>query len=1444
MKNNYLSKSLVFLFFFIGVVKLNAQPGCPSVNAGNNVTLPCGTNCTNLTATYFNSGNTDSYAVSTIPYTPFSYTAGTSILVNQDDIWSGVINLPFTFCFFGQAYNQVVVGANGLITFDVSRAGQTCVWSTTGTPNPTLPSPALYTNSIMGVYHDIDPSLGGTIKYQIIGTAPCRMFIVSYNAVPMFDDVFLVGSCWNITKATHQIVLYETTNVIEVYVKDKEACTGWNSGLATIGIQNAAGTVAYVAPGKNNSVWNATNQAWRFTPNGTSIVNISWLANGNQIGTGSTIQVCPSAQTTYTAQATYTPCAGGTPVVVTSNVTVSLAGTLQTSITSTQNVSCFGANNGSITASVSGGQAPVTYGWSNGSNSLSINNLSPGTYVFTANDGLNCVRRDTVIITEPPQLVVNVPNVSQTNCAGTGTGTLVATVTGGTGPYNFSWNSTPVQTDSILDNVAAGTYTITVTDSKGCTATDPGTLTIQAGGNNVVLNNPTISNVTCFGAANGSITANASGGSGVYSYNWSGGLTTNPINNLNPGSYSVTVNDGAGCTASATYNITEPAQLVINAPNITNLGCGGGPNSGSITANVTGGTTPYTYSWFSQSGGQSYSGQTISNLSADTYNLTVTDGNTCSATAAYQVTQAPALTYTQTSTNVTCHGGNNGSATINITGGTAPYQFNWNGTGNTSNATINGLTAGTVNVTVTDANCTVTTNFIITEPTPVVVALQNQTNVSCYNGTDGALAVLASGGDNSGSYTYVWSNGGNTNAINGLAAGTYTVTCGDASACTATATYTITQPTQLVLNAPTIQNIGCNGGNVGSITANPSGSNPPYSYNWTQQSNSQTYTGQTISNLSSDNYAITVTDQTNCSVSATYQVTQVTPLIFTPSFSNVSCYGGNNGSALITVTSGTTPYQYNWNGTGNTTNNTLNNLSAGTVNVTVTDANCSGTATINISQPTPILISLLNQENVLCNGGSDGTLTVNATGGTPGPFGTGYTYNWSNGQTGVNATGLAAGNYTIVVTDGNSCTASQSYTITEPLALSVSTQVIDATCYQGANGSITATAAGGTPPYVYLWSDGQTTATATALVSAQYTVKVTDASGCSVSTMALVNEPPDMLITTSATAVKCIGDKNGTISVSATGATPPFNYSATQDFSNFFFASNGVIVDLAAGDYTVVVSDNNGCTKTVPVTVPDATPDAFVTTTDSTSCYGSAYSDGAAHITATSVQNGPYLFAIDEGSQQYSGDFFFLSEGTHTITATNYHGCVADIPVTVYQPLPVLAEVIPDSLILPLGGTGQVMVTYQNAGTVTYNWTPSEGLSCIDCPNPTVQVYNRKDYVVTVSYDHGLSTCFGTARLHVDVLPELPVYIPNSFTPNGDGNNDVFEIYGQGIKEVNLTIFNRWGELVYKTNSQYAGWDGTYKGELQLPQVFTYHAVITFLNDKKLDKTGSITLVR
>jgi hypothetical protein len=204
------------------------------------------------------------YIVTSIPYTPYSYNTGTPVIVNIDDIYSNDIPLPFTFNYYGVNCDTLVIGANGLISFKLSYAGGYCDWSFVDPcPNPNLPLNAIY-----GVYQDIDPSYMGTVKWQTTGTYPDRMMVVSYYQIPYYGDPNSVNTmfCPSPLYATSQIVLYESTNIIEIYVKDKELCTDWNSGNGLIGIQNSTGALGIAAPGRNTSQWTAHNEAWQFTP--------------------------------------------------------------------------------------------------------------------------------------------------------------------------------------------------------------------------------------------------------------------------------------------------------------------------------------------------------------------------------------------------------------------------------------------------------------------------------------------------------------------------------------------------------------------------------------------------------------------------------------------------------------------------------------------------------------------------------------------------------------------------------------------------------------------------------------------------------------------------------------------------------------------------------------------------------------------------------------------------------------------------------------------------------------------------------------------------------------------------------------------------------------------------------------------------------------------------
>lgn len=292
--------------------------GCPAIDLGLDISLPaCEDPCmtsVQLSADVFESGETTSYVVCSIDYSPpFPFNGGTGFSIGTDDVWSNVVNLPFDFCFFGNNYTQMIVGSNGLVSFDVAQAGGYCGWGF----NAPCPNPALPLNAVFGVYHDIDPSVCGGANYSILGTAPCRVFVVNYNDICQY-------SC-NGLRSTSQIVFYETTNVIEVYVQSKSTCLGWNNGNALIGIQNATGTTGFVPDGRQTGPWTANNEAWRFTPNGAANFDVNWYDQTGFLGSGLTLDFCPTEPAhTLIAEAVYTKCDGNI-ISVSDDVVISCA---------------------------------------------------------------------------------------------------------------------------------------------------------------------------------------------------------------------------------------------------------------------------------------------------------------------------------------------------------------------------------------------------------------------------------------------------------------------------------------------------------------------------------------------------------------------------------------------------------------------------------------------------------------------------------------------------------------------------------------------------------------------------------------------------------------------------------------------------------------------------------------------------------------------------------------------------------------------------------------------------------------------------------------------------------------------------------------------------------------------------------------------------------------
>lgn len=1053
------------------------------------------------------------------------------------------------------------------------------------------------------------------------------------------------------------------------------------------------------------------------------------------------------------------------------------------------------------------------------------------TSYYVTMSGGPCPVYDTITLT-----VGSLPIAMSTTpitCNGSANGTVLATPNG-TAPYTYTWSANAGAGNvNQATNRGPGTYNVTVSDNNTCTGTATATLTQPTV---VSFNAPSIKNTTCNGGNDGRIAVFGTGGTPGYTYNWNAGIPNNDTAyNLSAGTYSVTVLDANQCSATAQYTVTQPTAVIISSTTVKDVRCFNG-SDGIITVTGAGGNGPYHYAW---SHNASLTTNTANNVPAGSYTVTVYDVNNCSVVSPTITVSQPAtgLTLpTPTFVPVTCNGGNNGTATANPQGGAGGYAYLWSNSQTTQTAT--NLIAGTYTVTVEDDSlCTASASVTVSQP-PAIQVTGVITNVSCNGGNNGAIDITITNGV--GNFTYAWSNTANTQDINGLTASTYTVTVRDQTLCTATASFTITQPTALILGVPTTTNVSCFGGANGSIIANPSGGTGTYTYAWAPSGGA----GQTATGLAQGTYTLTVTDANLCTVTAQYSVTQPAAAL---AFGNavvtdVLCNGASTGSIATTVSGGTTSYTYAWSHNANLNSATASSLTAGSYTITVRDANqCTATQTNTVTQPSAITFTAQPSIiNVSCNGNTDGSAEVFPTGGTP-P----YTYTW-NANAGTNPQGnLPANTYTVVVRDNNACSVSTQLVISEPSAIVIDTNVTDVRCFNGTDGSIALAVTGGTPGFTYAWSNSQSAATATNLSQGTYSVTVTDSRSCTASISALVNQPNSLTVGAQSIQVSCAGSIDGRITATAQGGTQPWHYflqfSGTDIDNNY----TGVFNGLNSGDYVVNVVDYNNCSATTNVTIGSPVADVYNISSKPTSCYGSGFTDGIVYVYGLTPVNQPYKFQLDGGAEQYSNDFYGVSAGTHTVTATNYFGCVTYLDIVVGSPEEGIAEIMPGDTIVQVGETIQlfsILSPYADTTINSYSWGPVVGLSCTDCANPFLTSYTREqEYTVTITYN---DLCTATATMRIIVDNNLEPYVPNAFSPNGDGNNDKFMVYGEGIKAIDFKIFNRWGEMVYETNSQYGGWDGTYKGIMQGPGVYTYSVTITYLDDKEVNRKGSISLIR
>jgi gliding motility-associated-like protein len=1092
----------------------------------------------------------------------------------------------------------------------------------------------------------------------------------------------------------------------------------------------------------------------------------------------------------------------------------------------TSPTSC-GANTGTATANVTGGNTPYTYSWSpGGQTGATATGLAAGTYSVTVTTTNGCTGTASGVVSAPNAPTAT-PSSTPVSCFGGTNGTATATASGGTPAYTYSWSPAPAAgTSATATGLSAGTYTCTITDTKSCsvvqlvTVTQPSALTATN----------TQVNVLCNGGSNGSITVTPAGGTAPYTYSWaptpaSGASAT--ASNLTAGTYTCTITDANTCTITSIATILQPTPVVATS---SNTGATCGQSNGSATVSPSGGTPGYTYAWSPVPGG----GQgtpTATGVPSGSYVCTIKDANGCTITVTVIVPNTGGPTATMGAPiNITCFGLCNGSLTVSATGGVTPYTYSWSPApgGGQATATATALCAGTYSCSVTDAQgCSSVTTGTVTQPTPLAVSTTG-TNVSCFGKADGTANGTASGG--TPGYTYTWTPvpGGGQGTVNatGLAAGTYTLTVTDLNGCAANSTVIITQPTLLTINAAGL-NATCNGLCNGQLICIPNGGTSAYTYSWNTGC-----TTASCSNICAGIYTATVTDAHGCVATDTATVNQPSKIVLSM-FATPSHCSHSDGADSVTASGGTPGYTYTWSPGAGSATNSYHNIPSGTYTVLVHDANkCADSIKNNVPNLPGVNINFVSSVNVSCFGGADGSITVAGNGGFP-P----YTYTWSpapgGGQGTVTATGLTAQSYTCVINDAAHCTNQIVETILQPPPLVVIPMAPDTICY-GSCTNLTATATGGTPLYTFSWSNNGIAVTPPVcpIATTTYTVTCSDAHNCPGSGTVKVTVRPMLEVKTDSVKPVCPGKSVQLNAIATGGNGGPYTYSWMPNTGlSSTTISNPVSTPPAPGviTYTVIVSDNCGTpTDSATVVVKVYPPPAVVfTSTDTSGC-------APICISFTGVSNPACASATWDFGDTKTGigcssvKHCYTISGTYNVTynVIDVDGCPGTYTLPHYidaHPRPTAAFSLapqPTTILSP-----EITFTdHSSTDVVSWAWTFGDfagGNSILQ--NPKYTYLDTGCYTATLLVTNQFG-CTDITHEPVCIDPYFTFYAPNTFTPNGDGKNDIWMPYGIGIdpKNYDLIMFDRWGNLMFETHVWGDGWDGRANGGADIAQIDTY----------------------
>jgi gliding motility-associated-like protein len=993
---------------------------------------------------------------------------------------------------------------------------------------------------------------------------------------------------------------------------------------------------------------------------------------------------------------------------------------------STSSISCFNGSNGALSSTVQGGTPAYGYLWSNGGGTISvlpnINSLSPGNYTLNITDAQSCTATATGTVQSPTQITTTV-TTSPVLCNGNSNGTATVLASGGTPgtpSYTYSVNfPTPVSNSTgLFTGQPSGVYTASVLDAAGCTQTAVVNITTP-----LPLTATITGLVGSCSANNGSASVVAAGGNGGYTYSWTPAGGTNSVAlGLAPGNYSVTVTDASLCAVALTATVPFIVNISVSPAGVGGILCNGA-STGSAVVTHTGGLAPFTYSW-SPTGPPALTTSVVSTLSANiNYTVRVTDANGCFNEATLSFTNPPAIVINTTVTHVTCFGGNNGVISTNVTGGVSPYTYTWI-PGGSNSSSLSLLTAGSYTLNLLDANsCTANAVVSVTQ-SPIIAISFTTTNPTGCVSNNGSVCATASGGSGAG-YTYSLTPPGASNlsgCFTNLGGGALTMVVTDGLGCTTSSIASLVNPTSPTLTILS-SSVACNGASTGSITTTAVGSSPfTFSISPASGSSVSASPGYTASGLSTGIYFITAIDVNSCVTTNSVNILTAPALTLSSNTSNLLCNGTSTGSIVVTPSGGTpgTPaYTFSWlpgaafSGTNGQGTSTVTNLASGNYTLNLTDGNaCLTQHTFTLTQP-PAITLTANTNSLLCNGVCNGSITVNAGGGTGA-----LNYSWTApgnpiliGNTTPSVTGLCANtgtfvNYSLTITDNNGCNQVSTYTINQPPALTHSLNLLNPSCSNSCNALATQTVTGGTPGYTFSWSSSAAaTSTLGNLCAGIYTATATDAQGCVISSSYTVTPPPAFTGTLTPLSPLCNNGSNGSITSTLSGAQGTVNYvwSPTGSGAN--------PINLSASPvsvYTLVATDQSLCLVTLTTNLNNPPPVLASVSPTNPICHNQT--NGAALVSFTNATSPTtYTWLSSSGPvTQTAQSIGSLSPASYTVIVSDVNTCTAQTTFTLTNPPQyTVTTLVANSTCSLATGAVTVNVTGATPGTptpYTYTW--------------------------------------------------------------------------------------------------------------------------------------------